>query len=77
MPRVGWDDMCEYTIPIPPSGRVKEFSEEVRPYLNSILNNIHESNELQQIRGLLLEEFMSGDTVLNDYKTNTSAIDQK
>lgn len=69
MPRVGWDDMCEYSIPIPPTNKVKEFSEEVRPYVNMILNNIHESNYLEESRNLLLKGVMSGDVNLNDSNT--------
>ncbi|MFC6906923.1 restriction endonuclease subunit S [Halalkalicoccus tibetensis] len=68
MPRVGWDDMCDYTIPVPPINKVQEFSEEIRPYIDLIINNIYESNRLQKSRNLLLEEFMSRNTNISNFK---------
>jgi type I restriction enzyme S subunit len=66
MPRVGWDDMCEYTIPIPPESRVKEFSNKIKPLINQIMNNIHESRNLQKSRELLSEGLITGDITLEE-----------
>ena len=66
MPRVGWDDMCEYTIPIPPEGMAKEFSNKIKPLVNQIMNNIYESRNLQKSRELLSEGLITGDITLKE-----------
>ncbi|ELZ88147.1 restriction endonuclease subunit S [Haloferax volcanii] len=66
MPRVGWNDMCDYTVPIPPESRVKEFSMKVKPFVDQIINNIHESRSLQKSREVLLEGLITGDTTLDE-----------
>lgn len=66
MPRVGWDDMCEYTIPIPSESRAKEFSNEIKPFIDQIINNIHESRDLQKSRELLSEGLITGDITLEE-----------
>jgi type I restriction enzyme S subunit len=74
MPRVGWDDMCEYTIPIPPESKIKEFSKEVRPLLDQVKNNIHESSSLQNAREILSEGLITGDASLNDPDEQVSEV---
>lgn len=66
MPRVGWNDMCEYTIPIPPESRVKEFSNRIKPLFDQIMNNIHESRNLQKSRELISKGLISGGITLEE-----------
>ncbi|SNR56622.1 type I restriction enzyme, S subunit [Halorubrum vacuolatum] len=61
MPRVGWEEMCEYEIPLPKSDVVKEFSEITRPFFQKIVNNIHESIKLHELRDTILPKLLSGE----------------
>lgn len=77
MPRVGWNDMCEYTVPIPPENRVKEFSKEIKPFIDQIINNIHESMNLQNSREVLLEGLITGDTTLDEPDENICEMNER
>ena len=61
MPRVGWKDMCEYNIPIPPTESVLRFSRCARPMIERIVENIHQSNRLRSVRETLLPKLISGE----------------
>lgn len=69
MPRVGWQEMCEYKIEIPNEDTITEFNKIAHPYFELILNNIHEMNSLHKIRDTLLPKLLTGDIQL-DSNTN-------
>jgi type I restriction enzyme S subunit len=69
MPRVGWQEMCEYQIAIPDEDTVAEFSEITHPYFELITNNIHETNNLHEMLDTLLPKLLTGDIQL-DNNTN-------
>lgn len=60
MPRVSWDDMCDYSIPIPPVDRVEEFHENVSPMIEMIVSNIQEANTLDSMKNTLHPNIISG-----------------
>lgn len=66
MPRVSWKDICEYQLPIPTREAVKNFHENVEPILDLIASNIHESNDLKEIRDSLIPRLLSGEVRVND-----------
>jgi type I restriction enzyme S subunit len=65
MPRVGWQEMCEYQIALPDQDTVAEFSEISHPYFELIIKNIHENNSLHEMRDILLPKLLTGDIQLN------------
>lgn len=66
MPRVGWDDMCDYSITIPPEDRLQEFHKFASPIIEEMTRNIHESRKLQSVRNSLLPKLISGDIKARD-----------
>ena len=62
MPRTSWKVMSKYRIAIPPIHIVKSFNDLVRPMLDRIVANIHESRRLSRLRDTLLPRLISGET---------------
>jgi type I restriction enzyme S subunit len=60
MPRTSWTNICNFKIPMPDEGLVRQFNSEVQPLLDMIINNIFEIRNLIQTRTVLLPGLMSG-----------------
>lgn len=67
MPRTNWGDMSRYPVVIPPTAVASAFNTYVSPFVDSILNNIHQSRTLAVIRDGLLPRLLSGDMKTNNY----------
>lgn len=61
LPRVSWDDMCEYEIPIPPENEIERFNQHFQPIMEKIFNNIYESDDLVELRDTLIPKIIRGD----------------
>ena len=60
MPRVSWDDMCDYPILIPPVERVEKFHENTSPIISMVTNNIQEAKTLESMKNTLHPNLISG-----------------
>lgn len=60
MPRVNWNSLSNYEIPIPPDGVLKQFQEIVLPFFEKVNSSIFENQTLTQTRDTLLPKLMSG-----------------
>ena len=61
MPRTNWKDMARYEIALPPRPLAAIFTEQIRPLVERIIANIHESCTLAAIRDALLPKLLSGE----------------
>lgn len=60
MPRISWNDLAVYEIPIPPQQIVKIFSETISCIVGRIRANILEFKVLSSIRDIVLPQLISG-----------------
>jgi type I restriction enzyme S subunit len=61
MPRTGWQDMARYPMVIPPISLAGTLAGYVRPLVERIQTNIHESRTLAALRDTLLPKLLSGE----------------
>ncbi len=61
MPRTNWRDMSRYEIALPQMNIARKYTELIRPLLERIIDNIHQSHTLSQIRDALLPKLLSGE----------------
>lgn len=61
MPRTNWSDMARYRAAIPPEPVAGAFTEIVKPMIERIAANIHESRTLAALRDALLPKLLSGE----------------
>ncbi len=61
MPRTCWNHMASYDIKIPPERLAAQFTNEVKPLLSKIRNNIMSIHTLARVRDALLPKLMAGD----------------
>jgi type I restriction enzyme S subunit len=61
MPRAKWSDLALFPITIPPEEVAESFTEKVRPLVERIQVNIHQSRTLAAIRDALLPKLLSGE----------------
>ena len=60
MPRTNWKDMSRYKIALPKVKIAQKYVEIMRPFIEKIIANIHQSRALSQIRDALLPKLLSG-----------------
>ncbi|MEV4252756.1 restriction endonuclease subunit S [Spirillospora sp. NPDC049652] len=60
MPRAKWADLAEHKIPLPDSGKLKEFTEKADRIIDRVEKSAGESRALSELRDTLLPELMSG-----------------
>lgn len=65
MPRVNWDSLSNYKIPIPPKNILSDFQKTIYPIIEKINASIYENQTLTQTRDTLLPKLMSGQIVVN------------
>ena len=70
MPRTNWKDMSKYEIVLPQVEVSQKYTEFIRPFIERIIENIHQSHTLSQIRDALLPKLLSGEIRVDD-------VDQK
>ena len=61
MPRTNWRDMSRYKFALPRMNVARKYTELIRPLLERIIDNIHQSHTLSQIRDSLLPKLLSGE----------------
>ncbi|MDQ7827007.1 MAG: restriction endonuclease subunit S [Candidatus Eremiobacteraeota bacterium] len=61
MPRTNWNDMAKFEIVLPPEKLAGVFTENMKPAIKHIIQSIHESRNLAQIRDTLLPKLLSGE----------------
>ena len=60
MPRTNWGDMSRYEVVLPQLNVAKKHAELIQPLIERIIDNIHQSHTLSQIRDALLPKLLSG-----------------
>jgi type I restriction enzyme S subunit len=66
MPRAEWKVAGDYRIAVPPAEEAARFTELVRAFYAQILNLIHESRTLAELRDTLLPKLVSGQIRVRD-----------
>ena len=66
MPRTNWKDMSRYEIALPQVDVAQKHTEFIRPFIERIIENIHQSRTLSQIRDALLPKLLSGEIRVDD-----------
>ena len=66
LPRTNWNDMSRYEIALPKVEIAKKYTEFIRPIVKQIIENIHQSRTLAQIRDTLLPKLLSGEIRVDD-----------
>lgn len=61
MPRTNWNDMAAYRLAVPPQKLAAAFTHETAAFVELVVNNIHESRTLADLRDTLLPRLLSGD----------------
>ena len=61
MPRTNWKDMSRYEIVLPQVEVSQKYTEFIKPFIERIIENIHQSHTLSQIRDALLPKLLSGE----------------
>ena len=61
MPRASWNDIARFEVALPPESVAAEFTDLIRPMIDSIIANIHESSTLAELRDALLPKLLSGE----------------
>ena len=74
MPRTNWKTMAQYKICLASKQVVHAFQSIVRPLLDLVGANIHESRTLARTRDLLLPKLMSGEMRLPDVERVVKAV---
>jgi type I restriction enzyme, S subunit len=60
MPRPTWGDIARFKAALPPTPVADAFTESIRPMIDRIIANIHESRTLTALRDALLPKLLSG-----------------
>ena len=66
MPRTNWNDMSRYEIVLPKVEIAQKYTEFIQPIIKGIIENIHQSHTLNQIRDTLLPKLLSGEIHVGD-----------
>jgi type I restriction enzyme S subunit len=61
MPRTNWNDLARFEVALPPDSLAAEFTATIRPMIDRIIANIHESRTLAELRDALLPKLLSGE----------------
>jgi len=59
--RTNWNDIARFEVALPPASVAAEFTDLIRPMIDRILANIHESRTLAELRDTLLPKLLSGE----------------
>jgi type I restriction enzyme, S subunit len=66
MPRTSWNEMARYVLALPPKPIAQSFDVFVRPSVERIIANVHESRTLAALRDALLPKLISGELRVTD-----------
>lgn len=70
MPRTRWDDIERFHVVIPPEPVAAAFTRCVRPLVEPIIANIHQSRTLATLRDTLLPKLLSGKLSVSGLSTS-------
>ncbi len=59
--RANWNDIARFEVALPQESLAAEFSDTIRPMIDRIIANIHESRTLAELRDALLPKLLSGE----------------
>ena len=68
MPRASWSDIARFEVALPPDSHAAEFTNLIRPMIDRIIANIHESRTLAELRDALLPKLLSGELGISKKK---------
>ncbi len=74
MPRTNWNDLARFEVALPPESLAAEFTATIRPMIDRIIANIHESRTLAELRDALLPKLLSGELRVPAAHTKEAAI---
>jgi type I restriction enzyme S subunit len=74
MPRTNWNDLARFEVALPPESLAAEFTATIRPMIDRIIANIHESRTLAALRDALLPKLLSGELRVPVAHTKEAAI---
>ena len=74
MPRTNWNDVSRFEVALPPESLAAEFSKQIRPMIDRIIANIHESKTLTALREALLPKLLSGQLRVPQAERSVSKI---
>jgi type I restriction enzyme S subunit len=60
MPRTSWSEMARYNLVTPPEKVAEAFTNKIRPMIDKIIANVHQSRTLVSLRDTLLPRLISG-----------------
>ncbi len=66
MPRINWKDMGSYRVVLPGQSVAKKLTEYFQEYIDKILLNIEQNQELSKLRDTLLPKLLSGELRIPD-----------
>ena len=66
MPRTNWKDMSSYKMVLPKVEIAHKYTEFIQPIIEGIVENIHQSHTLKDIRDTLLPKLLSGEIRADD-----------
>ena len=66
LPRTNWKDMSSYKTVLPKIEIAQKYTEVIQPIIKRIIENIHQSRALAQIRDTLLPKLLSGEIRVDD-----------
>jgi type I restriction enzyme S subunit len=61
IPRANWNDIARFEVALPPDSLAAEFTNLIRPMIDRIIANMHESRTLAELRDALLPKLLSGE----------------
>ena len=65
MPRTNWNDIAKFEVALPPESFAAEFTERIRPVIDRIIANLHQSRTLATLRDTLMPKLLSGQISLD------------
>ncbi len=71
MPRASWNDIARFEVALPPESLADEFTDLIRPIIDRIIANIHESPTLAELRDALLPKLLSGQLPVPGHEDGT------
>lgn len=74
MPRANWNDISRYEVTLPPKQLAADFTEKIRPLVERIIANIHESRTLAALRDALLPKLLSGELRVPSQGFGTASV---
>jgi type I restriction enzyme, S subunit len=69
MPRTSWKDMARYQVVLPATEVAQAFNSVVTPFVERIIENIHQSRTLAALRDTLLPKLLSGELRVRNAET--------